>query len=337
MADEATADEATADEATAEQATRALVAAAESAGRAPSIHNTQPWRWTVRGDVLELRADRARQLPELDPDRHLLLISCGAALHHARIALAAEGWAYQVERTAGDPLARIRVTERTGADPAAMRRFQTTMVRHTDRRPVSTEPVDPTALDAIEAAVQAESAQLHVLRPNQVLELAAAVDAALRAEGTDERQHEELARWVGGERPEGTGIPDAAIPHDPPQTTVPGRDFGVSGTLPIDAGHDIAAVYAFLYGDGDTDADWLRTGEALSAAWLDAIDHGLALLPISAPVEIASTRHLLRQMLADVGHPHIVVRLGTADPDHAGPPHTPRLPADQTIEVVTTG
>jgi hypothetical protein len=93
-------------------------------------------------------------------------------------------------------------------------------------------------------------------------------------------------------------------------------------------------VYAVLYGPGDAAVDWLRAGEALSAAWLEAVDHGVTLLPISAPVEIAYTAHLLRETLAGVGHPHIVVRLGTADPAHHGPGHTPRLPPEQTIEIV---
>src|ERR1700733_14494025 len=33
----------------------AVVAAAS---RAPSLHNTQPWQWVLRGDGLDLRADR---------------------------------------------------------------------------------------------------------------------------------------------------------------------------------------------------------------------------------------------------------------------------------------
>ena len=317
-----------------EDARQALLAAAESAGRAPSIHNTQPWRWVLRGDELELHAERGRRLPELDASGHLLLLSCGAALHHARVALAAEGWAHEVTIPASEPLARIRATKRAELDPTAMRRLQATFVRRSDRRPVSTNPVDLTALNDVLDGIRAEGEQVHVLRAEQVLELAAVVDRAMRAEDTDERQRAELARWVGGARPERTGIPDAAIPQQPPQTTVPGRDFGVAGTLPTGAGHDTAAVYAILYGGGDSDADWLRAGEALSAGWLEAVDHGLALLPVTAPVEIASTRHLLQQMISDVGYPHLAVRVGMADPDHAGPPHTPRLRADQTIEVI---
>jgi hypothetical protein len=172
---------------------------------------------------------------------------------------------------------------------------------------------------------------VHVLRRDQVIDLAAAVGRAQRAEDTDARQSAELAAWVGGERSGGTGVPDVAIPDAAPQTTVPGRDFGVTGSLPPGAGHDEAAVFAVLYGRADTEANWLRAGEALAAGWLDAVRHGLTLLPFSAPVEIASTRHLLREMLAGIGYPYLVVRLGVAV--DATAPRTPRLPAEQTIEV----
>src|SRR4029453_390870 len=125
----------------------------------------------------------------------------------------------------------------------------------------------------------------------------------------------ELAYWTGGARPTGTGIPDTAIPSQASQTTVPGRDFGHHGDLPIGTGHDRSAVFAILYGHGDQPLDWLRAGEALSAAWLTATEIGVSLLPLSAAIEMISTRQAMRVLLASVGHPHLVLQLGTTDPD----------------------
>jgi hypothetical protein len=312
-----------------------LTAAATVAGRAPSIHNTQPWRMVVDGPVLDVYLEPSRRLPELDPDGHMMLVSCGAAVHYAQVALAADGWQTEIDRPAGTTdglLARVRIIGRAEADPVAVRRLAAVDRRRTDRRPVPAEPVPAAALAAIVAAVTDAGLQLHVLRPEQVVDLAAAVDRAMRAEGTDDRQMAELADWVGGVRTDGTGIPGAAIPSQPPQTTVPGRDFGVAGTLPPGAGHDESARYAVVYGTGDTPMYWLKAGEALAAAWLDAVDQGLTLLPFSAPAEISSTRLMLQRLVSYIGYPYLVVRLGVAPADNPLP-HTPRLRVEQTLEV----
>jgi nitroreductase len=318
--------------------TAGLAAAAQIAGYAPSVHNTQPWRWLVRGHTLELWAVRQRQLPITDPLGRLLTVSCGTALQHARLALAAEGWQAEVTRLPDpdqpDLLARIVVTGRTEVTPAAKRLIQTAQVRHTDRRPLPETPVDPATVDELRATAAQEGAHLHVLRPDDVIQLAGAASRAQRVEDVDPSWAEELSYWTGGTRDDGLGLPDAVIPSTSPSTTVPGRNFGPSGTLPVGPGHDKAAVYAILYGDEDSELGWLRAGEALSATWLVATERDLTLLPLSATVEVPQTRQILINLLANIGEPVLVIRLGAADPDHAGLPHTPRLPSAQTIDIV---
>jgi nitroreductase len=314
-----------------------LIAAARVGGYAPSIHNTQPWRWRVDGAVLELYAEPTRQLAASDPNGRLMVVSCGAALHHARTALAAGGWVIVVERfpDPGQPnlLARLAVTGRVEPTPDAARALQTVQLRHTDRRPVADKPVELAAIDAIRAAVEAEQTWLHTLRPDDVLDLASAADRAQTLEEFDPQWREEIEYWAGGARDSGLGVPDSAIPRDSPQTTVPGRDFGRSGELAMSAGHDRAAVYGILFGAQDAAPAWLVAGEALSSAWLTAIEHGVSVLPMSATVEVDATRAVLRRLVSQLGEPLLVVRFGVADPDQAAPTATPRLPAEQTIEI----
>ncbi|WP_435829857.1 Acg family FMN-binding oxidoreductase [Micromonospora costi] len=315
--------------------TTALAEAAATAGHAPSVHNTQPWQWRVLPEALELRMVRGRQLAATDPDGRLLAISCGAALHHARVALAAEGWTPVVERLPdpGDPdlAARLGGLRRAGPDPDAMRLVQCMRVRHTDRRPVSEEPLPTRAVDEIAHAVAAEGARLQILDGDQVLELAAAAARAGQVEAEDPRLSEELAYWTS-RADDGTGLPPEVLPARAPQTTVPARDFGRPGSLPIGPGHDRAAVYALLHGDEDEPDSWLRAGEALSAAWLTATRLGVSLVPLSGAVEVEGTRQTLRGLLAGIGFPYLVMRLGIADPAHAGPPPTPRLAVEQVVD-----
>jgi hypothetical protein len=170
------------------------------------------------------------------------------------------------------------------------------------------------------------------LRSDQVLELAAAVDYAQHSQAQDRAWQAELAYWTGDARPGGTGVPDAAIPDRPTQTTVPGRDFGHHGQLPVSAAHQNDAVFVILYGNADEPLNWLLAGEALTAGWLTAVDHGVSVAPHSAPIEAIGTRQAMRAMLASIGYPYLALRLGAIDPAGTDPPHTPRLPTDQIID-----
>jgi nitroreductase len=310
--------------------------AATVARHAPSILNTQPWLWRVHPHRLDLFANRSRQLAAGDPEGRQLLVSCGAALHHARIALAADGWATHVARQpmASDPdlLATLVVNGRTAVTMEAMRLAHAIRIRHTDRRPVSERAIPDVALQAIAASARAE-ANLQVLTSQDVADLGSAASRAAAVEAGDAQIAAELAYWTGRAGLPGTGLPASVLLDHPTQTTVPSRDFGRAGTLSVGAGHDRAAVYALLFGDGDAPQDWLHAGEALSAAWLTATTIGVSVVPLSGVVEVAGTWHTLRRLLAGLGHPYLALRLGIADPEQDGPPpRTPRLPVAQVVD-----
>jgi hypothetical protein len=142
----------------------ALTQAALVALVAPSILGTQPWRWRIDDDCAELHADRSRRLPDGDPDGRLLTISCGAALHHARVALAAEGVGVEVVRfpDPADPdlLAVLRHTGLIDRTPRAQRLRRAIAVRRSDQRPFADEPVAAHQLRALQAAAEEAGARL---------------------------------------------------------------------------------------------------------------------------------------------------------------------------------
>ena len=155
----------------------AFADAATAAGMAPSILNTQPWLWRVHPDRLELFANRRRQLAAGDPQGRQLMLSCGAALHHARIALAADGWAVHVARLpqASEPdlLATLVVSGRAPVTMESLRLAYVMRTRHTDRRPVSEQPIPEVGLRAIEAAARSEG-DLQILSSEDVADLGSA-------------------------------------------------------------------------------------------------------------------------------------------------------------------
>ena len=78
--------------------TAQLAATVELACRAPSLHNSQPWRWIFENGTLHLFADHARVGHHTDATGREVILSCGAALDHLQVAAATAGWQVTVER-----------------------------------------------------------------------------------------------------------------------------------------------------------------------------------------------------------------------------------------------
>jgi nitroreductase len=314
----------------------ALEAAARAAQHAPSVFNTQPWSWRITGDTMELFADSTRKLDTVDRDGRLLLLSCGAALHHARVTLAAAGHGAVVERLPDpmrpDLLARVSLgdpvppTENDLADAIYQRR--------TDRRAFGDTSVPDAELTALRHVVESEGAYLHLVRPEQLPELAVTAELAARAERADPAYRAELGHWTTRPDFTGDGVPPATAVRDELRR-VPVRDFAPDGDAGLAAGsaHDQGAAYVVLFGTGDEPADFLRGGEALSALLLRATADGLATAPISDAIEVEWPRNLLRGMLAGIGDPYLVVRLGYL-PSDVPLPRAPRRDPRDVITIV---
>ena len=312
-----------------------LEAAARAALRAPSVFNTQPWKWHIAGDSMELWAEPDRHLQATDPAGRLLLLSCGGALHHARTALSADGWAATVERLPDsdgpDLLARLNLGGPVAPDPEARILAAAISRRHTDRRAFGDRPVSDETLTGLRRIVESQGAYLHVVPHDQVPMLAISIEQAADAESLDPAYRSELTHWTNRPAWTGDGVPPATAVESALRR-VPVRDFAPQGAevLPVGDDHDQGAEYVVLFGTGDQPVDLLRGGEALSALLLKATADGLSTAPLSEAVEVAWPRHLLRSLLSDIGEPYVAIRIGyVASGEHL--PATPRRAATETI------
>ncbi|BCJ74657.1 putative NAD(P)H nitroreductase [Catellatospora sp. IY07-71] len=309
--------------------------AARTALAAPSIFNTQPWRWVTGGGRLRLYADRQRQLLVADPQARLLTVSCGVALHHARVALAMAGYAVDVRRLPApedpDLLAELTLTgphETTAAERGA---FAAIPRRRTDRRAFTERPVAAEVCAELVAAARAQGADLQLVGDGELAVLALNVVRAGALRMADPEYRAELADWTHRPPWSGDGVDTAGAVRAVPRR-VPVRDFAPFGGPTLAAGPDSdrGARYAVVFTEHDGPADWLRGGEALSAVLLTAVRAGLGTAPISDVTELSVTRDELRRLLPDGGYPQLAVRVGYAPPGE--PPRTVRRLFEEVLE-----
>ena len=305
---------------------------------APSIHNSQPWRWRVEPRAVRLYADLRRWLPVTDQDGRDLMLSCGAALHHLRVALAASGIAARVRRLADpderDLLAVVEVDPHALAEPG-LGSVEPLYRRRTDRRRFNPWPVPQEFLNEL---VQRAAEQGAVLRAVSDLptrrKLVAAIAQTARAQAATPGYPEETAAWSGRtDTPD--GIPTANTPRaDQEGAAVPMRDFG-DGTLEQPTDTEDGTMLLALGTSSDDHLSQLRAGEAMSAVLLRATELELATCPLSQPLEVDDTRHTLRDVvLHGTLSPQLVLRIGWPPAGVPAIPPTPRRPLTEIVEVL---
>ncbi|WP_433605947.1 Acg family FMN-binding oxidoreductase [Dactylosporangium sp. CA-139114] len=319
---------------------RELARAAAAALHAPSVLNTQPWRWRIVHDEALLYADRRRRLATLDPTGRLLVLSCGAALHHACVTLAADGIAFEVDAQPRDDdpdllaVVRYRGTAEPSARVEQMR--QAIGSRQSDRRPFADRPVPDEVIERLCRAAQRTDARLHMVWARNLTDLAVAAGEAADAQLSDPEYRAELAAWLRAPGEGHDGVPiDTLAPLG--ARPVPVRDFIAAGTQAGISSRmavaDRQARYGVVVTDGDGPVDWLTAGVTLSAVLLTATAEHLATSTMSDLVENEVARGTLRRMLGGVGYPAIGIRIGLPG-SGAAQPRSPRRPAAEVIEVV---
>lgn len=294
----------------------------ECAALAPSVHNTQPWRFAIVGDVIEVRSDRARGLRYLDPTGRLLLVSCGAAVEFARIATRALGRECRVEalpdRAEPDLVARLTVGRRQRVTELELSLAHAMARRYTDRAPYDGRPVPRRVLRESARAADALGVWLRLVdEPRQRTLVASTLADAEAAEAADPAYTHELERWTREETAQ-DGVPQTAVPSWP-ETVVsdmPLRDFTGRNAHPRpggDADQPPAVVrdtLVLLGTECDDDHAWLATGRALAWLLLRATAAGLSSQPLGPATDLPSARSRLRRELGIVGHPQFLLRLG---------------------------
>ncbi|WP_431521531.1 Acg family FMN-binding oxidoreductase [Actinomadura madurae] len=317
--------------------------AVEDATWAPSVHNTQPWRFSVRGSRVSLSADADRRLGVADPQGREMLISCGAALYTLRLSLTALGYA-PVVRLLPDPdrphlLADVDVEPGELADQQTLREHAQIQRRRSHRGAFRPEPVPAAVFTAMRHAVEREGARLiEAVDAHVKGALAALTDAAEHIQSRTPAYSTEIARWAPSPRTtRQDGVHEDAYPKQTAQTSphFPGRDFARGqgwGTRPTPSEEPaVAGVVLLLVTDGDEPAEWLHAGQALQRALLRASETDLSAAFHTQALEVPELRAFIRAHFCHDAHPQMLLRLGAAG--GAETPATVRRPVEDVMIV----
>jgi len=305
------------------------------AARAPSVHNTQPWRFMVDPQAIELYADPSRKL-RADPLGREMLISCGAAVFGLRLAVRSLGYLPVVELLP-EP-ARLRLLARVRAGrPAVMTAAERAMLeavphRHTHRGPFEPVPLPARLLASLQHDAVAEGAMLALADQHAHAKLVAIVSPASRARDLDEVNRADVRRWTREATDTARdGVPAHAFPG---RLAFEGgrlrqRDFDLGRGLGLltDAGSPPPAT-AVLLTPRDGRIDWLQAGQALHRLLLHAASQWVFAALYTQPLEAAATRMLIKTSLALPGPPQMLLQLGVSRTAQA----TARRPTAELLE-----
>lgn len=317
--------------------TGVIVDALQLACRAPSLHNSQPWRWVLTEHTVELFADPERLVRSTDDTGREALLSCGAVLDHFRVAMAAAGWDSGITRfpDAADQLhvATIRFTPAERVSAEQRRRADAILSRHTDRLPLAAPP-DPDRLASLGDTARPDGVRVDVVADelHDALIEASHVTEALRL--YDSEYHAELYWWTAD------FIADDGIPGTALVSAEESERVQVARTFPVGAhsdrrteyGEDRSAVIVLSTAD-DSRGSVVRCGEALSEVLLDATATGLSTCTLTHITEIPRGRDVIAALLGVPTIPQVLVRVGLAPALEGPPPPTPRRPVEHVLRI----
>ncbi|HWF82088.1 MAG TPA: hypothetical protein VN695_16010 [Streptosporangiaceae bacterium] len=303
-----------------------------TAARAPSVHNTQPWRFRVNPCDIELFADPTRKLHR-DPLGREMLLSCGAALFGLRLAIRSLG--YQPVVTLLPRLDQLRLLARVamiaGPPMTAQEREMLNAIphRYTHRGAFSPGPLPPGLLIRMQHDALAEGATLALVQSAIEYErLASLLSATGPKQDRDPAARADVVRWSRAAASSvRDGVPAQAFPAQ--VVSEPGRlrqrDFDLGRGIGFDVTPGAApAATAVLITLGDRRADWLRTGQALQRLLLHAASKWVFASLYTQPLESAEIRRMVKERLGLPGWPQVILQCGPVGSTH---PTSRRSPA----------
>jgi hypothetical protein len=281
---------------------------------APSSHNTQPWKFRIESNRIDLFMDETRWLKVCDDDQRELHISVGCCLENLLVAADHFGLGHQVEYLpdSSDAMHAVSIEFMAAATERDSRLFPMIPVRHTnhgeyDGRPIQEDVLMQLSGCCTEPNIHVQLNSDHLIK-HKVDELVVRADAM---EFADPAFREELGYWIG-QGVFGTSwlmskIGKLAVTHINIGSSIAKKDSAVLMSSPV----------LGLIGSKDSSRETqIKVGQVYQRLSLMAASFGIWCQPMSQIVQVEETKQEVAKLQPDPHlFPQLPFRLGFAEPE----------------------
>ena len=286
-------------------------------------HNTQPWKFKLRPNGVDILPDFDRRTPVVDPDDHHLFVSLGCAAENFLTACKAAGQPGEAQFDERE-LGRIRINLGSGrGTPDDL--FRALPQRQSTRSAFDGRAVPPEELRLLESAARLDGVSVIFITDESAREtvLDYVIDGNNR-QMDDPAFVEELRDWIRFNPSEalrkGDGLFSATSGNPNIPTWLGKPLFGLffeknAETEKYTNQLRSSAGVAVFIGDRANEDHWIRVGRSFQRFALQATALGIRNAHINQPIEVPSVRESFSNWLNTGGlRPDLVIRFGYGPP-----------------------
>jgi hypothetical protein len=301
---------------------------------APNGHNTQPWKFSIKENAIEIHPDLTRHLPAVDPNERELWISLGCALENLLISARATG--YEPEVTYPDIADFIRIDLTTNV-PQGGTLFDAIPLRQNTRSEYDGRQIKSADLDEVQTVSLEPGVALHfVAAPADIEKMLEYVNQGNLIQYADPAFVDELIYWLRFNKREALASLDGLYSLCSGNPEVPGwlGQMVVAGTKPQEQADADAKKLRSSPGavvvasETDDRTAWVRTGQVYERMVLKMTSLNIKSAFLNQPIEVAEVRgEFQTAMSLGSALPQLLVRFGYAD----AMPQSVRRPVEQVL------
>lgn len=300
-----------------------LIDIVELATKAPSGHNTQPWKFLINDDAIRLYPDKTRRLACVDADDHELYISIGCALENLLIAAQHYGFETEIEYHLENQEEYIEIKLKQDETLNDHPLFQLIMKRQSNRSLYNGKPIPNEHIEKLQVAAEQEGVGLELFTGEEdISPFLPWIEQATIRQYSNPKFIKELIQWMrftpteNNKYRDGLSIKLLGLAYLP-------RWLGSFLLSYFSPPKKIAKTFLqavrssptllLFFSKQNTKLDWINVGRSFERVFLTAASLGIDLCLINMPCEVAEISEEMRiELLLGNARPMLLARIGYA-------------------------